>query len=263
MSRSKPPKAAGTKAEPLPRPPLPAPGERRWAWFLDVDGTLLELETRPDLVSADIRLLELLKRLNQCYDGAVALISGRSLAQLDRIFGPLRLAAAASHGLELRQTAGGLTQPEDPVVPDSVIEELAAFTERHPGLLMERKSFSVAVHFRGRPELADAVTDRLEKMVAELDNAFRLQQGKMMVELLPTAASKGSAIRTFMQQPPFSGRRPVFVGDDKTDEHGFVAVNELGGLSVRIGEAERTAAQWRLDNVSDLRAWLNAAIETS
>ena len=260
MSRSKPPEAADTNAESLPHPPLPAPHDRDWAWFLDVDGTLLEIERHPDLVSADRELLELLDRLGDRYDGAVALISGRSLAQLERIFGPLSVAAAASHGLELRPLADEVTLLAD-AVPDAVLQEIAEFTERHPGLVMERKSFSVGVHYRARPELAREVAERLENIVAGLNNGFRLQHGKMMVELLPAAAGKGGAIRAFMQRRPFRGRRPIFVGDDLTDEHGFAAVNELGGLSVRVGDVPATSAQWRLGNVSELRAWLLKAID--
>ena len=259
MSRSQPPEAADRKAAPPPRPPLPDPEDRDWAWFLDVDGTLLEIEKHPDLVSADRELLELLDRLGQRYDGAVALISGRSLAQLERIFGPVTIAAAASHGLELRPVSGEVTLLAD-AMPKAVVEEILEFTERHPGLVLEQKSFSVGVHFRARPELAREVTERLEKIAAKLDDRFRLQEGKMMIELLPSAAGKGGAIRAFMQQPPFRGRRPVFVGDDVTDEHGFAAVNELGGLSVRVGDIPETSAQWRLRNVSELRAWLLKAI---
>lgn len=259
MSRSKPPEAAD-HAEPLPHPPLPDGEDRDWAWFLDVDGTLLEIEKHPDLVSADRELLQLLDRLGDRYDGAVALISGRSLAQLERIFGPLSIAAAASHGLELRPRADEVTLLAA-AVPAAVLEAIAEFTERHPGLVMERKSFSVGVHYRARPELAGKVTERLQDIVAGLDHGFRLQHGKMMVELLPAAAGKGRAIRAFMQRHPFRGRRPVFVGDDVTDEHGFAAVNELGGLSVRVGDLPATSAQWRLGNVSELRAWLLKAID--
>lgn len=261
MSSSNP-EAADSKAEPLPHPPLPDGQDRDWAWFLDVDGTLLEIEKHPDLVSADRELLEILDRLGDRYGGAVALISGRSLAQLEQIFGPLSIAAAASHGLELRPVADEVTLLAG-AVPRAVIDEIAEFTKRHPGLVMEQKSFSVGVHYRTRPELAREVAERLEKIVAGLDYEFRLQHGKMMMELLPTAAGKGGAIRAFMQRHPFRGRRPVFVGDDVTDEHGFAAVNELGGLSVRVGDGPATSAQCHLRNVSELRAWLLKAIHQS
>ena len=252
---------AASPAEQLPRPPTQARDRRRWAWFLDVDGTLLEIERHPDHVSADAALLDLLERLDDRYGGAVALISGRSLAQLERIFGPLRVAAAASHGLEMRLAGGDVTLLADPV-PESIAEEIAALTEAHPGLHMEKKSFSIGVHFRGRPELAGLVEERLEKIAAEPDNGYRLQHGKMVIELLPGAAGKGEAIRSFMARPPFRGRRPIFVGDDITDEHGFAAVNELDGMSIRVGDSPGTSARWRLDDVSDLRTWLGEALRS-
>lgn len=241
------------------RPPSPHLADHHWAWFLDVDGTLLDIEEHPDLVSADRRLQELLRRLVDVYDGAVALISGRSLEQLDAIFGSLGIAAAASHGLELRP-ASGRTSNFAQAVPDLQSNQIAEFVASHSGLVMERKPFSIGVHYRARPELEQVVRDRLSRIQAELKDAFKLQHGKMMVELLPLAADKGSAIRAFMSQQPFAGRRPVFLGDDVTDESGFAAVNDMGGLSIRIGDSNETAADWRLANVSETRIWLGSAI---
>lgn len=245
--------------ERLPRPPSPDIADHHWAWFLDVDGTLLEIEQRPDMVSADLRLLQLLDLLHEVYGGAVALISGRSLAQLDRIFGQLKVPAAASHGIELRPQAGEVTVLGE-AVPPGVVEKVTSFVNDHTGLILERKSYSIGVHFRACPDLAPEVVRTMEQAAGELDDRFRLQHGKMMVELLSAAAGKGNAIRTFMGRPPFAGRRPVFVGDDVTDENGFAAVNELGGLSIRIGDAPETVARWRLENVAALRIWLRAAI---
>ncbi len=241
------------------RPPSPHLADHHWAWFLDVDGTLLDIEEHPDLVSADRRLQELLRRLVDVYDGAVALISGRSLEQLDTIFGALGIAAAASHGLELRPASGPITNLAQ-AVPAVQSRRIAEFVASHPGLVMERKPFSIGVHYRARPELEQEVRDQIGRIQADLKDAFKLQHGKMMVELLPLAANKGSAIRTFMKKLPFHGRRPVFLGDDVTDEPGFAVVNEMGGLSVRIGESAETAAKWRLANVSETRIWLRSAI---
>jgi trehalose 6-phosphate phosphatase len=241
------------------RPPSPHLADHHWAWFLDVDGTLLDIEEHPDLVSADRRLLELLKRMVDVYDGAVALISGRSLEQLDTIFGALGIAAAASHGLELRPANGPITNLAQ-AVPTVQSRRIAEFVASHPGLVMERKPFSIGVHYRARPELEREVCDQIGRIQGEIEDAFKLQHGKMMVELLPLAANKGSAIRTFMKNPPFSGRRPVFLGDDVTDEPGFAAVNAMDGLSVRIGDSDETAAEWRLANVSETRVWLRSAI---
>ncbi len=246
-------------SEPVNRPPLPVTSDRHWAWFLDVDGTLLEIEQHPDLVIADRTLLRLLKRLSRACDGAVALISGRSLAQLEAIFDPLALAAGASHGLELRMP-DGTVHPAGQPVPEEVASRVAAFVAQHDGLLLERKSRSLSVHYRERPDLEDAVLRALHGIHAGMREGFRLLRGKMVVELTPAAADKGSAIRSFMQMPPFKGRRPVFVGDDVTDEDGFAVVNEMGGLSVRIGKSPGSLARWYFDNVSELRDWLHGAL---
>jgi len=242
------------------RPPPPHAADRHWAWFLDVDGTLLEIEAYPDLVTADARLLRLLQDLRSNYDGALALISGRSLDQLDRIFGALRLAAAASHGLQQR-LADGTVLNKASEVPSGSLRRITELADRHPGLVVEQKPFSVGLHYRARPDLEATVLEAMEKIHSELDNGVRLMHGKMVVEILPAGANKGSAIRSFMQTRPFRGRLPVFVGDDVTDEYGFAVVNELGGLSIRVGSAAGSAAKWQLRNVADLRAWLRAAAD--
>lgn len=244
----------------MTRPPSPDIGNHHWAWFLDVDGTLLEIETHPDLVTADTRLLYLLESLGKAYDGAVALISGRSLAQLDNIFGGLPIAAAASHGLEQR-LPGREVLTRGAQIPTAFIDRIADFADRHEGLTLEQKPVSISVHYRARPDLEATVIDTMKNICAEIGNGARLMRGKMVVEILPEGADKGSAIRSFMRDSPFAGRIPVFVGDDVTDEHGFEVVNELGGLSIRVGNSSRTAARWRLRDVNDLRTWLQSALD--
>lgn len=242
------------------RPPPPNTADRHWAWFLDVDGTLLEIEAYPDLVTADARLLQLLENLHRNYGGAVALISGRSLEQLNGIFGDLALTAAASHGLQQRLPDGTLVNRASEV-PSGSLRRITDFAARHPGLVVEQKPFSVGLHYRARPELEAIVLEEMEKIHSELDNDVRLMRGKMVVEIMPAGANKGSAIRSLMQASPFEGRFPVFVGDDVTDEHGFEVVNELGGMSIRVGSLDGSVARWQLKNVADLRAWLKAAAD--
>jgi len=252
--KSKP--AAGDRAG---RPPLPDVDDRHWAWFLDVDGTLLEITRHPDMVTADRALVTLLKRLNRACGGAVALISGRSIEQLETIFNPLTLAAGASHGLELRMPDGSVRRLGRPL-PEDAAARIAEFAASHEGLLLERKPLSVSVHYRERPELEPLVLETLQRIHEGMDNDFRLLRGKMVVEITPAAANKGSAIRTFMEMPPFAGRRPVFVGDDLTDEDGFLAVNEMGGISVRIGDSRETAARWHFSSTAELRKWLHGSL---
>ena len=244
------------------RPPLPHPADCHWAWFLDVDGTLLELEADPELVRADERLLELLDLLSSNYGGAVALISGRSLDQLDRIFGHYKPAAAASHGLEQRLPDGHVLLRTSEITPDSVAR-VVEFAEQNPGIFVEQKPFSVGVHYRARPELESTVLEAMTKINAEVDIDSLLMRGKMVVELVPAVANKGSAIRSFMETAPFAGRRPVFIGDDVTDEYGFAVVNELGGMSIRVGSADGSAAEWQLKNVAELRGWLESAADAA
>jgi trehalose 6-phosphate phosphatase len=117
------------------------------------------------------------------------------------------------------------------------------------------------LHYRARPELEAAVLEAMEKIHTELDNDVKLMHGKMVVEIMPAGANKGSAIRSFMQASPFAGRLPVFVGDDVTDEYGFAAVNELGGMAIRVGSAAGSAAKWQLEDVAHLRGWLEAAVD--
>jgi trehalose 6-phosphate phosphatase len=243
----------------MTRPPSPDSADHHWAWFLDVDGTLLEIESEPQRVTADPRLLALLRRLNEQYEGALALISGRSLEQIDDIFGKFGVAAAGSHGLEQRFPDGSVTL-RAAALPRECVERVETFAAGHEGLLVEHKPFSVSVHYRNRPELEDEVLEAMEGIHRDTPDGFHLQRGKMVVEFLPDAADKGSAIRAFMEKEPFRGRRPVFAGDDATDEHGFAVVNELGGLSIRIGDAAGSAARWQLENVSDLRTWLQSAL---
>lgn len=248
----------GMSARRPPRPPSPAAGDR-WAWFLDIDGTLLEIAAEPHLVTADASLLALLAALREACGGAVALVSGRSLAQIDGIFGAFEIAAAGSHGLEQRLPDGSLRRLAGEV-PAACVEHIEAFAHRREGLLVEHKPHSMSLHYRQRPELEAEVLRAMEEAHAWAGDAYRLLPGKMVVEFVPRAADKGAAIRSFMQEPPFAGRRPVFVGDDVTDEHGFAVVNEMGGMSVRIGDAAASGARWQLADVGELHDWLRSTL---
>jgi trehalose 6-phosphate phosphatase len=230
--------------------------EPGWALFLDVDGTLLDIAERPDQVDAhqvDRRLVEALQR---AAGGALALISGRSLAQLDDMFAPLRLPAAGQHGFERRDTRGERHRHRFPVETLAAAKaDLRAFAERHPGLVFEDKGASVALHYRLAPQLREAALEALRRASAPLGATVQLQGGKMVWELKPAGADKGVAIDEFMREAPFAGRKPVFLGDDVTDEHGFAVVNRLGGHSIKVGAGD-SAARWRLANPEAARAWL-------
>jgi trehalose 6-phosphate phosphatase len=202
------------------------------AYFFDVDGTLLELRRRPEEVVADEHLRGLLTRLQLAAGGAVALVSGRSIADLDRIFDPLTLPAAGLHGADIRFPDGARQAARGDLM-DEVRPFVAAFAAAHAGIWLEDKGATLAIHFRERPELAGDVLAFLSHFQQGRDLA--VQEGKMVVELKSAAHDKGTAIKALLARTPFEGRRPIFVGDDLTDEHGFAEVQRSGGIAIRIG----------------------------
>jgi trehalose 6-phosphate phosphatase len=229
----------------------PHPELLKSAFFFDVDGTLLELRPRPEDVVADEALRLLVSRLAEVNAGAVALVSGRSIRDLDRIFQPLTLPAAGLHGAELRFPDGGRIATTAAIM-DHARPDVGRFVAEHSGLMLEDKGATLAVHFRARPDLAGDVLTFMHRFAPGDDIA--VQEGKFVVELKPAAFDKGSAIRTMMTQPPFAGRTPVFYGDDLTDEAGFTYVNTVGGLSVRIGaRGAPTEARGHLDDPAAMR----------
>jgi trehalose 6-phosphate phosphatase len=226
------------------------------ALFLDVDGTLLHIADTPDAVTIERATVELLRRAHAATGGALALITGRRIADVDRLFAPLALPAAGQHGFERRDAAGAVHRHARPA-PElaEVRADLDAFAAAHPGVLIEDKGLTVAVHYRLAPEAAAAVAALAERLVARPGGALAIQRGKMVVELRPAGKDKGTAIAEFMSEPPFHGRTPVFLGDDLTDEYGFSIVNGLGGLAVKVG-AGATEARARLPDVDAVRACL-------
>ena len=236
-----------------------APNSRQeWALFLDVDGTLLEIAETPQAVQVPASLKQLLDDVRSRLDGALALVSGRSLANLDQLFSPLQFIAAGVHGCERRTADGLVLRPEvDAAALARVHEELAGFVRAHEGLLLEDKHYALAMHFRRAPQMQEEVYRVMNLALKELGPAFALQEGKSVLELRPSAWTKGSSITAFMQEPPFAGRIPVFVGDDVTDEHAFAVVNEMQGMSIRVGHPAATLAHHRIGSVSEVRRWLS------
>jgi trehalose 6-phosphate phosphatase len=237
------------------------PFARNWAFFLDLDGTLLEIADTPEAVDPGPAEVDLLKRLSEAADGAVALISGRSLGRIDELFRPLVLPAAGQHGAERRDAQGKRHRHRFPVSRlRPAAGGIRSFAAQHRGLVFEDKGASVALHYRLAPKLAAAAQAAMREAAEPLGEAVEVQNGKMVVELKPAGCDKGKAIGEFMCEPPFSGRLPVFIGDDVTDEYGFRMVNRLGGYAVKVGEGP-SAARWRLENPAAARAWLESWLE--
>ena len=238
----------------------PPPAKPGWAYFLDVDGTLIDIADTPDAVTVDARLLALLKRLHRASGGALALVSGRRLANLEELLGDFRPPISGQHGLERRTSAGQVrTQTEGLAARRDIGRRLQPVLDRHPGLLLEDKGLTLALHYRQAPQLASYVHRLMKELVTGATEDLCLQTGKRVVEIKPVGFDKGTAIAEFMTEAPFRGRKPIFLGDDTTDEHGFVTVNRLGGLSVKVGRG-RSVARYRLRNVGAVRVWLAGAL---
>lgn len=241
----------------LPPPPLPAP-RARWALFLDVDGTLADIMPRPDDVAIPRNTRALLARIAEGTGGAIALVSGRTIGDIDRLFAPLHLAAAGLHGLERRAADGDLSAtPDDPAAFGPIRAALAAFVEAHPGTILEDKGAAIALHFRGAPDAEAEAEPLMARLLAQGGKDVVLQRGKMVREIRAAGANKGGAIRAFMDESPFRDRTPVFVGDDVTDEAGFATINAMNGISIKVGDGRDTVAAFACADVSAIHRWLS------
>ena len=239
------------------------PFAANWAFFLDLDGTLLEIAETPDAVGIGPDEKRLVEKLVAGAGGAVAVISGRALARIDQILAPLVLPAAGQHGAERRDAKGVRHRHRFPAnVLRPVAVGIRSFAAQHQGLVFEDKGASVALHYRKAPQLARAAQAAMRDAAGPLGEAVEVQDGKMVVELKPAGCDKGKAIAQFMQEAPFAGRQPVFIGDDVTDEYGFRVVNAMGGHSIKVGEGP-SVARWRLENPASTRAWLQAWLESA
>lgn len=236
----------------------PPPPRREWAYFFDIDGTLVAIAATPAGARPGRDLRRLLEDLHQASGGAVALISGRSIADIDQLFSGVRFPAAGQHGLERRNAAGAITRHSVAAARlDAVRDRIAAAVAGKRGLLLEHKGLSLALHYRRAPRLAGFAHRTVRLLLPRLGSDYGIQTGKRVVEMRPTGKDKGAAALEFMAEAPFRDRTPVFVGDDASDEHGFATVNRLGGYSIKVGPG-RTAARWRLPNVKAVEQWLRS-----
>jgi trehalose 6-phosphate phosphatase len=239
---------------------LPAPQPLKLggsALFLDLDGTLAPIAARPQDVAADPRRSRLLETLETGLDGRLAVISGRTLADVDRILEGRVPCVAAVHGLVRRDGDGAVQEAAAHPGLAAAAARLRGFAVRDPGLIVEEKGLSVALHFRQAPTQA-AEARALAHRIAE-ETGLTVQDGDKVEELRTPGPTKGDSVRAFMDTAPFRGSRPIFVGDDSTDEHGFEEVRRLGGFGVLVGPPRATHAAFRLPGVADVIAWLEAA----
>jgi len=229
------------------------------AVFLDLDGTLVDIVARPDLTHVAPELIRKLEQLYEALQGALAIVSGRPISELDRLLQPLILPAAGVHGIEHRQDRGSIEIRCQKTIPDDIRRQIVALADSDSRLLLEDKQFSFSLHYREAPELESMLRERFMAICANLGPLFSVQNGKMVFELRPSGIDKGAAIEKFMAETPFAGRTAVFIGDDVTDEDAFKVVNRLRGHSARVGSPKiATAARYNLADVAAVHGWLNA-----
>jgi len=249
-------------------PPPPAPS-RDWshacALFLDIDGTLLDFAPAPDGAHAPDSLKQDLQRLHDALHGAVALVSGRRVAQIDALFEPLRLPAIGLHGLEMREHDGHklphLTVPvEAPPELAAVRTAAQALAAKFPGALVEDKGSALALHWREAPAAEEPLHEFASSVLINLPG-YHLQPGNCVFELRPDGAHKGHAVLELLGTPVFFGRRPIVVGDDLTDENAFVEANARDGISILVGQRAPSSARYGLHDPAAARAWLHRMAE--
>jgi len=243
-------------SEPLERPePLELDGV---ALFLDLDGVLAPIAARPEDVVPVAARTQLLKALQAALGGRLAVISGRTIADLDRILDGSVVALAGVHGLERRGVDGRVWRAEPSKALGEVRSAFASLTQAWPGVRIEEKGLSIGIHYRAEPAALPAVREVVDGLAPTVD--LSLQWGNMVAELRTPGPDKGDALAAFMARPPFAGARPVFVGDDLTDEHGFKAAAAAGGYGVLVGPSRPSLARARLEDVEAVHDWLSAAV---
>ncbi len=240
----------------LPAPPPPGCDDG-WALFLDVDGTLLDFARHPDDVEVAAQLHEDFARMHTRLRGAVALLSGRPLSQLDRLFDWHGHDAAGLHGAELRMPDGleHITGDDDAFA--EVRARAAALVAEAKGVALEDKQRALALHFRHAPGARTAAERIADTLLRDTENRYAVQRGDQVVELKPAGVDKGRALEALMHAAPFRGRHPWMLGDDLTDEDAFRHVNVCDGTSVIVGDRRPTAASYALADPAEVRAWLH------
>lgn len=228
------------------------------ALFLDFDGTLVQFADRPDRIRVDPALPRLLARLQRALEGAVAVVTGRRLESIDRYLAPLKPYGAGLHGAELRDAQGHEDRSRDiGAALRRAAAELRRRYEHDPEVWLEDKGGALALHYRAAPQRAPECL-RIARALAE-EHGLSMLVGKQVAELRPPGVDKGAAIQALMTRPPFQRRRPVFAGDDATDEDGFAAVEAMGGVSVKVGDGP-TGARYRLADEAETRRWLEGSL---
>ena len=231
---------------------------REWALFIDIDGTLIDLAPTPTGIEIPADLPSQLLAVSQRSNGAMALVTGRSIEAVDAMFSPYQFVMAGMHGSEIRDVSGRIRRKQiDKSSLDPARSELGKLAGQWPGLIVEDKNLAIAVHYRQASEAESAVRSKMSAIHSMLGEDWKLQNGKMVVELHPSGSDKGTAISDFMGHQPFKGKKPLVIGDDLTDEAMFHYANGCGGRSVRVGDSLYvSAAEFKVGSAHDVRRWV-------
>jgi trehalose 6-phosphate phosphatase len=240
--------------------PTLIPDLREWAILLDIDGTILDLAPTPLDIRVPPSLSQTLRRLKERTSGATALVSGRTLSDIDLIFAPLRLAAVGGHGAEYRPAAEAAPRRTHVEPLDRTLaRELAAITARDSGILFEDKGYSLALHYRLAPEQGAFVHEAVAAICGRASQALEILDGTYVVEIKHLGFSKGTAVRELMTYPPFFGRRPVFIGDDTTDQAAFAVMPQFRGMAISV-RRRVNGVDFHFETPSQVREWLDLMV---
>jgi len=227
-----------------------------WALFLDFDGTLVDIAPSPGAISVPDELTSLLGRLNCALGGALAIITGRSVTDLERYLAPLQPVIAGVHGAELRLAPDRFASSAAPISP-AVVAAVSTMRERFDGVEVEVKGCSIAVHYRANPEAGPAIERDLRGLLSESHSEITVCPGRKVLELMPAHVSKGAAIETLLRFPPFHGRRPLVIGDDFADESAFQAAERNGGMGLKVAGEHFPKCVADFEEPSEVRDWLS------
>jgi trehalose 6-phosphate phosphatase len=234
---------------------------RKVALFLDLDGTVLDIAPAPTEVIAPAELTLALRRLQARLGGAIAILTGRKIADVDRLLSPLRLPAAGVHGSEFRSEPDGGIEIGGDQVPAPLVEAVERLVSSVAGLTLEHKGISLAVHYRAVPGMQAVLESELRRLLEHHRNRLELSHGRRVFELVPEGASKGTALARLMRTPQFRARRPIAIGDDAADEAALAAAVELGGIGLKVGGEHFRGGGTHFKNPSHVRRWLQDLAE--
>jgi len=227
-----------------------------FALFLDCDGTLLDIAPTPNEVRVPPGLVELLTQISKHLDGALAVLTGRQLAEIDTLLAPAMFVGAGVHGSELRTIPGGAIARVATTLPSSLVQEVMRRTQKLPGIIAEPKGPGLAVHYRQAPHLKESLEAELRALLSQFPDGLVLSPGRKLFEIVPAGHSKGTALEEILALPAFAGRRPIMIGDDMGDIPAFAAAHRYGGTGLRVAGEQFGTEAVELQGPAQVIDWL-------